>query len=505
MIAANNMGQSGSVRRPATTEAGERKRRSHQVVEVRVTVDVKLPDWLQAMQPNGSALAGQMQNIATTAAAAVMQQRGLTPSRSPEHNADPPRGFMEENAVPNQDVGGSAFVLTSSEPMNPVEVVRTETSEKSVEAKSIPGQTLLEVYDTNLRAKRSRSAGKKAIAEHLSSCRSFDEFCRAKIPLRCTEPKGYFTETKDLLQSYAAWSIVEKDLSRATTNRRVDHILMIAREVYQLKLDRPTEKELKKLEDSKQKKATDGRRIPSFEEVNSLATAVSVARWPYRSHAPYFWRGLIRLAAFIGFRTYDIVSLIPEKTGLCKEDVIWDTLCPVADVNNALGYELHSPHGWLHYAVKKDTHSDCGRILIPMPSWLKDWVRFFFEKSAHPERIFPAMKQDALDSKAFGITWQRIVKQAGVDPRIKISEGSGDVIAIRKYAANWWTLAAIRSKTHAAMADKISHYVLHHAEVTTATKHYLSTQAAVLPVMLELLSSWPVPAADATHVSLLPE
>jgi hypothetical protein len=437
------------------------------------------------------------------AVSAASPPRVEVSQRSP--NAVPLRGESQEGkSVPEQDVNGAAFFVTSS-PEQP-EIVQTTTAEnRSPNPEASSSTSLLEVYETNMRAKRSRSAGKKAIAEHLSSCRSFDEFCREKIPLRCIEPKGYLLKTPDLLQSYAAWSLVEKDLSRATTSRRIDHILMVARDVFQLKLDRPTEKELKKLEDSKQKKAADGRRIPSFEEVNALATAVSVARFPYRSHAPYFWRGLIRFAAFMGFRTYDVVSLIPDKTGLCKQDVVWDTLCPVADVNNALGYELHSQHGWLHYAVKKDTHSDCGRILIPMPSWLRDWVRFFFELSGHPERIFPSMKQLALDSKAFGLTWKRIVKQAGVDHRIRLSEGSGDVIAIRKYAANWWTLAAIRSKTHAALADKISHYVLHHAEVTTATKHYLNTQAAVLPVMLELMHTWPVPAADAPHVSLLPE
>lgn len=199
------------------------------------------------------------------------------------------------------------------------------------------------------------------------------------------------------------------------------------------------------------------------------------------------------------------MSLQPDKTGLCKSDVIWDTRCPIADVNNALGYDLHSPYGWLHYAIGKDTHSDCQRILIPMPKWLRDWIRFFFELSKHPKRIFPSMKQQSLDSKAFGKTWKRIVKAAEVDPRIMLSEGTGEVIAIRKYAANWWTLAALRSPAHAALADKLSHYVLHHAEVTTATRHYLSTQAAVLPVMLELLPSWPIPAAGAPPVSMLPE
>jgi hypothetical protein len=366
-------------------------------------------------------------------------------------------------------------------------------------------ESLLAIYQTKLQPKRSRSAGKKAIAEHLSSCRSFDQFLLAKIHHRLSTPMVNLLKTSDLLHSYANWAMVEMSLERITTSKRIGHIVMVAREAFALKIDRPTPKELKTIEDSKQRKQTDGRRIPSFEEVDCLASAVNVARWPYRSHAPYFWRGLIRFAALIGFRTQDIVSFDPDKTGLCKSDVIWESACPIADVNNALGYVLHSPHGWLHYAIGKDTHSDCKRILIPMPKWLRDWVRFFCELSTHSQRIFPSMKQGSLDSKTYGRTWKRIVKAAEVDLRIMLSEGTGDVIAIRKYAANWWTLAALRSKTHAAIADKLSHYILHHAEVTTATKHYLSTQAAVLPAMLELLASWPIPAADAAPVSMLPE
>lgn len=478
------------------TRTERRRRPRPQPVEIRVVVELQLPHWMHPGGPLGN-------SMQVGAVSAALPPRVEVSQRPP--SADPLRGESQEGkSVPDQDVNGSAFFVTSS-PAQP-EIVQTTTSQKAApEPSADDSTTLLDIYEKNMRAKRSRSAGKKGIAEHLSSCRSFDLFCQEKIPLRCGEPKGYLLKTADLLQQYAAWSIVEKDLARDTTNRRIGHILMVARDVFQIKMDRPTEKELKKLEDSKPKKISDGRRIPSFAEVDGLATAVTVARWPYRSHAPYFWRGLIRFAAFIGFRTYDIVSLIPEKTGLCKSDVIWDTLCPIADVNNALGYDLHSPHGWLYYEVKKDTHSDCGRILVPMPAWLRDWVRFFFELSPDPQRIFPSMKQGALDSKAYGQTWQKIVNHAGVDPRIKLSEGSGNVIALRKYAANWWVLAALRSKTHAAMADKISQYVLHHTEVTTAARHYLATQAAVLPVMLELMKEWPVPAAEATHLSLLPE
>ena len=481
----------------------EAKRREPQRVEVRVVVEIQMPPWLQALQANGSGLLARPMvatNIAERSSESLRAQHV-----SEVTCADPLQGKLQEvGAVPNQDVNGSAFLMTTTESTS--EIISTTSADQVQGSQTdLPYASFLIAYSSKMQSKRERSAGKKAIAEHLSSCRSFDEFLAEKIDLRCATPMVNLLKTRDLLQSYAQWMIVEKDRSRVTTGKRMDHVMMVARDVFQVKLERPSEKELKRLEDSKQKAESDGRRIPSFEEIDALATAVSVAKFPYGKHAPYFWRGLIRAAAFIGFRTYDFVSLIPEKTGLRKQDVVWDSLCPVADVNNALGYPLHSPFGWLHYEINKDTGSDCRKVLFPMPKWLRDWVRFFFELSGHKERIFPSMKQLALDSKSFGANWKRIVSAAGVDPRIRLSEGSGDVIALRKYAANWWTLAAIRSQTHAALADKLSHYVLHHAEVTTAQKHYISTQAAVLPVMLELMASWPLPAAEAAHVSLLPE
>ncbi|RTL03714.1 hypothetical protein EKK58_12185 [Candidatus Dependentiae bacterium] len=480
------------------------KRRAPQRFEVRVVVEIQMPPWLQALQASGSGFS------ARPVVSASISEGSSESTRAQCHlaevtSADPLQGELQEvGTVPNQDVNGSAFLFTSTE--SRPEIISTISADHLAEspAASSP-ESLLSAYVSQMQPKRERSAGTKAIAEHLSSCRLFDAFLAERIHLRSHTPMVDLLKTSDLLQSYAAWLIVEKDRSRVTAGKRIDHVMMVAREVFQTKLERPSEKELKRLEDSKQKAESDGRRIPSFGEIDALATAVSVARFPYGKHAPYFWRGLIRAAAFLGFRTYDFVSLIPEKTGLRKQDIVWESLCPVADVNNALGYELHSEFGWLHYEINKDTGSDCRKVLFPMPKWLRDWLRFFFELSGHKERIFPSMKQLALDSKAFGVNWKRIVSAAGVDPRIRLSEGSGDVIALRKYAANWWTLATLRAKTDAALADKLGHYLLHHAEVTTAQKHYISTQAAVLPVMLELMASWPVPAADAAHVSLLPE
>jgi len=385
------------------------------------------------------------------------------------------------------------------------------------ECRPAPG-SLLRAYQDRLKEKRKRSASADTIGDHESSMRAFDRFCAerqgpeggSQTLHRLYTPVQCLGET-DVLRLFSEY-LVRSGLSPATVNRRLTHMAMIAKEL-KVEIDKPTPDEVKRFRHSlipaetPPESFSDVRRIPSFSELDALARHVTAAKYPYGEHAPYFWRGWIRFLAFIGPRSRDVVSVLRRKTGLKKQDVIWDTLCPIADVNNALGYELHSPHGWLWYTIGKDHHSDCRRILIPMPQWMRGWVRFFCEFSHHPERVFPSCQRhsQALSQDKVTEAWLSIVSAAGVDPRLCPSEGSGGSIAIRKFAANWWQLTTLKAKHDAALADKMSHYVLHHKEVTTATKHYLNVQAAVLPVMLELMQSWPIPAADALPVSMLPE
>lgn len=381
-----------------------------------------------------------------------------------------------------------------------------ETAPPEVTPSVDAAESLLEIYLAQVRENRMRRAGKKAIAEHLSSCRLFDQW--VSIHHRPRGPMVDLLGLPDLLQSYARWLLLERKIAVDTAEKRLKHVAMIARLAFKLVVDKPTATELKRIHDSVSRGVSapgSKRRIPSEAEVDAIARAVGVAKWPYGAHAPYFWRGAVRMAALFGFRTFDVISCIPEKTGLRKQDIVWDSVCPIADVNNALGYELHSPHGWLHYAIEKDTHSACRTILLPMPKWLRDWVRFFFELSNHPERVFPSMRALSLDQKAFGREWRTILAAANVDSSIVISEGKGGKIALRKYAANWWDLATFRARNDERLAEKMSHYVLHHSEVTVAAKHYLAVQAKLLPIMLELLPHFPLPAAGAPPVSMLPE
>jgi hypothetical protein len=142
-----------------------------------------------------------------------------------------------------------------------------------------------------------------------------------------------------------------------------------------------------------------------------------------------------------------------------------------------------------------------------MPLWMRNWIRFFYELSPC-DRIFPSvMKQKIgyLSQKQMTREWNALLAKADVDPRLVPSEGDGDRIALRKFGSNWWSIAVSNVPKYSALADKMENYVLHHVPKSTSKKHYISDQAKLLPVMLDLMSNWPVPAADATPVSLLPE
>jgi hypothetical protein len=394
-------------------------------------------------------------------------------------------------------------------------------------------ESLLDLYRRLLKDKRLRRASPDTVGDHQTGFRLFDEYfaetqASGKTLHRSQEPVQSLSDP-ETIRSFVDWLITTRENSAFTINRRLIALKMLASHL-KLDYERPSKSEIDRrirelrpngrsvAKQSKREKLSskeDGtslpnRKIPSFAEIDAMARAVDTLRWPYGDHAPYFWRGWLRTLAFIGPRSRDIISTVSRKPGLRKADVIWTPGCPITDVDSALGRPLLSPHGWLWYSIEKDHHSDCRKILIPMPKWMRDWVRFFFELSDHPERVFPSTQagRKSLSQPSKTKAWDKLISLSGVDPRIVESEGKEHSIAIRKYAANWWKLAVQKLQnrdTDTDLAKQTAWYILHHAEVTVSDKHYLSTQASVLPVMLELMDRWPIPAADAPPVSMLPE
>jgi hypothetical protein len=417
-------------------------------------------------------------------------------------------------------------------------------------------ESLLEIYRRVVKPKRQRSAGEAAIAEHESGMRAFDRFFEhwqagersqtgpngmSEINLRFRQPKAFLT-APDVLSMFSKYLITVEGRAAQTVIKRITNIKIVAKAL-KIDVETPTPGEVKRLYSEHQKAiesasvgdraqlvgdraqlagdrpqlgvgarsqtgpTRSNRRIPAWSEIDAMARWSTQAQYPYGEHAPYFWRGWIRFLSFIGPRSRDVVSVITRKDGLLKQHVIFDSVCPVEDVNNAIGSPLHSQHGWLHYPIGKDQHSENRHILFPMPLWMKNWLRFFIELSPC-DRVFPSVmtkKIGWLSQKQLTAEWDKIAAAAGVDPRLVPSEGNGNRIALRKFAANWWSLQTSNVPEHQALSDKMENYVLHHVPKSTSKKHYVSDQAKLLPVMLALMAKFPLPAADAAPVSMLPE
>jgi hypothetical protein len=252
------------------------------------------------------------------------------------------------------------------------------------------------------------------------------------------------------------------------------------------------------------------RNCPHAEELDAMALHATAAKGPYGDHSPYFFRQVIRFCACYGLRTQDLVGHSPEKKGIRKQDLHWSARCPVDNVHASLGYELSNPHGWVTVKIWKARRSEEKMLLLPIPEFAVGLFRFFEQYSQHPERLFPSAYNDgreSLSSAAFNTQFGRIRKAAGVPDNIRLSEGRGGIIAIRKYAANWWQLHVAQHTRDTALAKNVRDYILHHKSVTKTVgdRNYSDVRSQVLPVIVELLPTFPVPAADAASVSMLPE
>jgi len=186
--------------------------------------------------------------------------------------------------------------------------------------------------------------------------------------------------------------------------------------------------------------------------------------------------------ALYGPRTQDIYAYRDSaKTGLIWSDVFFDAECPDPDVAQELP-DLQSEFGWIYYPVGKDKRSNCPFVLFPMPQWMSELVRAMrgVRDRSGQDRVFPVSR----NSRDFGKAWAAIRSAAGVSETIFLSQGTGGASAFRKTAAKWWK--------RVTGSDEVAQYVLHHAEVTTAARHYLDTMETVVPLLLRFMGDFPL-------------
>ena len=164
--------------------------------------------------------------------------------------------------------------------------------------------SLLTLYRERMRPARERSAGPAAIAEHETSMRLFDRFVanhhRSGRPMM-------IIRHQDCLTEWASWLVRDRLQSAVTARKRITHVAMLAK-LLGVSVVRPTATELARMVTSLGRPQQSVRRIVSQQEIGALAGACEVARYPYGSRAPAWWRGWIAYAAAFGPRTQDVVS-----------------------------------------------------------------------------------------------------------------------------------------------------------------------------------------------------
>jgi hypothetical protein len=153
-----------------------------------------------------------------------------------------------------------------------------------------------------------------------------------------------------------------------------------------------------------------------------------------------FWRTVLLSHFVLGFRSQDwFAARTNKKSGLLWSDVITATQCPRLP-------DLHSPYGWCWYLVhktkKKSQRSQKPvKLLVPLAKQLRELIELF--RGIDPVRVFPLPSNSHSWSREF----RGILKRAGLDetarraagrPVIQLSEGKRDIASFRKGCSTMW-------------------------------------------------------------------
>ncbi|GAB5441084.1 MAG: hypothetical protein Fues2KO_14330 [Fuerstiella sp.] len=346
------------------------------------------------------------------------------------------------------------------------------------------GSSLVQWYELYCRERDCTNTA-SSIASTLSGLRHFDRWLRdVELPrLTATGALRTVTPERALLQCFCdsfilkrfAIAQVESGLSPRTAMRKVGAVQKVLRQLVTEGLlqhmpEEPDEGKLQKL-------AGPGAEFElpetvEVEEMRAIRKAVHVADWPNIPGAKPsdYWLFAIDVCATFGPRLFDWFCYSGRKPG-----VLWDhvTLHPVCPAPQLKGFE--NPPGWVHLPIGKSRKV---KRLYPLTSLLRShfdrWlvVRDRFtcphDSCNCRERVVPL----PVNNRENNNTWKKIVKAAGVDDRIVLSEGRGRP-TFRKGNANLWsevseascdyvqgrTLKSIQNRNYAQIVRRIAKHV----------------------------------------------
>lgn len=381
----------------------------------------------------------------------------------------------------------NSYVITSDDQQTAGVSVTSSLWPSGEGRKASAVRTLEDAY-TQLVAPSKIVTSQKQISTHRTAISQFREFLESKND-RCSEPIAILNGSRTVLREFAVWLIQDRQLSSTTAGHRMTHLKMVCRAMcesgwIQRMPMAPHSDELNAIPRAVHRPQRRVARSVSFDDVTRLMNAASVATYPQLGSVrpAEFWRKMIAWHALYGPRTQDIYAYLErKKTGLIWSDVFMSPECPDAEVLQELP-DLRSEHGWIYYPVGKDRKSSCPFVLFPMPRWMAEFVSSMrgIPDPCGQNRVFPVCR----NGKKFSATWSAIRSAAGVSESVFLSQGTGGATAFRKTAAKWWK--------RVTGSDELAQYVLHHAEVTTSSRHYLDTMETCLPLILKHLGEFPL-------------
>ena len=195
----------------------------------------------------------------------------------------------------------------------------------------------------------------------------------------------------------------------------------------------------------------------TLEEMRAIRNAVHAADWPEFSGVDPadFWLFAIDYCWTYGTRRNDIFSTISSKPGLLWSHVHCDAVCPASELKG-----FQHPHGWIWFPVGKQSRKG-RRLLLPLSERVRSHIETF--RGIDPERVVPL----PYSNKTFGQHWLKILDAAGVDRRIRLSEGRG-IPAFRKGCTDQW-------ESLQPFDAECCDYVLGHRSKSMRGQHYGQT------------------------------
>lgn len=357
--------------------ASEQEARSPHVIELRVVVEVQVPQW---MHPGG-ALGNSMQ---AGAVSTVLSPCVVISQRPP--NADPLRGESQEGKkVPDQDVNGSAFFVTHL--ASDSDLCLSGTSPVSPITTTVAGPTFEDVFWKHVFPIKQLETKPSVQAEYRTAVKHFVEWFknnhRSGGPMvadLCQQPQ--------LLSEFYTFSLGKG--SEKTASNKLKCLKSIWRDMFDLELitrsvPKPRTKQIRKKEgvektDHIPMPVTDSELTRCLNAVLELHDDLTYPRLgklePFQ-----FWFNVFAICAVHGIRPAEFWPL-DKHSGVGLE---WSEVCfaespPISDGENL---QAEWEFGWLNLRMNKTGR----RLRTPMSPHL----RFLIQQCVglDSERVFP--------------------------------------------------------------------------------------------------------------------